>query len=444
MRFKFLMATSLQKVKKLEAKCASLETKHTEFVKREDEGKRREAELHFQVQKLKQRSYLEGMLEYYEREAGSVGASSDFPGSSFTGQFRKAGCSYSFGLQKEFHVEGARVFDMDLSGQMLVIARRLTGLGGLCALTKISLIAPRDRADMQLPANTKVVKDLRFSPHDKLLLVASLGKKLSIISSESNNTILSYDLPAAAWSCSWDISCSHYAYAGLQNGMLLLFDLRQTREPVKSLDGLTCNPVHSLYSISPISTLSPGVRTILTASSVGVCEWNFGGVDERPFLVPGSENGEVCVSLACSSSNSDIVASYRPKIKMLNKELASQASPTSTSLMGNSILGSHVSYKRTSSQCYQKLGSTCANVNDIRLPKSAIVDLCKDDLPLFVSGDEVKGEITLQSLPSFLTVQHLNPPKFPVFDVKSTHSGNSSILGCLCEDMLQLYSPKLL
>lgn len=66
-----------------------------------------------------------------------------------------------------------------------------------------------------------------------------------------------------------------------QNGMLLVFDLRQTREPVKSLDGVTCNPIHSLYSISPTSALSSGVRTILTASAVGVCEWNFGGVDER-------------------------------------------------------------------------------------------------------------------------------------------------------------------
>lgn len=63
--------------------------------------------------------------------------------------------------------------------------------------------------------------------------------------------------------------------------MLLVFDMRQTREPVKSLSGLTCNPIHSLYSISPNSALSSGVRTILTASSVGVCEWNFGGVEKR-------------------------------------------------------------------------------------------------------------------------------------------------------------------
>ena len=46
---------------------------------------------------------------------------------------------------------------------------------------QISLVAPHDRLDMQLPSNTKAVRDLRFSPRDRLLLVASLGKKLSII-----------------------------------------------------------------------------------------------------------------------------------------------------------------------------------------------------------------------------------------------------------------------
>lgn len=157
-------------------------------------------------------------------------------------------------------------------------------------------------------------------------------------------------------------------------------------------------------------------------------------------MIPGSDNEGVCVSLACSSSNSNIVASYRPKVNMLNKESASQAVPTpSTNVMGNSVVGSHVSYKRTSSQCFQKLGSACANVNDIRLPKSAIVDI-HEDAPLFVSGDEARCEITLQSLPSLLTVQHLTPQKFPVRDVKFTHGSNSSILGCLCDDILKLYS----
>lgn len=41
-------------------------------------------------------------------------------------------------MQKEFNIEGARVFDVDASGQVLLIARRLTGMGGLFGLTKVN------------------------------------------------------------------------------------------------------------------------------------------------------------------------------------------------------------------------------------------------------------------------------------------------------------------
>ncbi|CAK9165614.1 unnamed protein product [Ilex paraguariensis] len=183
--------------------------------------------------------------------------------------------------RNEFQVDGARFFDVDACSELLVIARRLSGMGGKHVLTKMSLIAPDEREDIQLPVSTKAVKDLHVSPHGRLALFASLGKKLSVLSMDSNNTILTYDLPAAAWSCSWDSSGSQYIYAGLQNGMLLEFDMRQTDRPVESMTGLTDNPIHTLQSLSPHGTIHSGIRTLLTASSVGLCQWNFGGAEER-------------------------------------------------------------------------------------------------------------------------------------------------------------------
>lgn len=437
-----------KKIRTLEAKCVSLEKKHSDCCKKEVEGQRREAELRLQVHQLTERtSLLEGMLgDNQRRHSGSIAASwgsqgRAIPGCRHDSEFGKRGCSSSFVLKKEFQVEGARFFDVDASSHIILLARRLTGTGGMHGLTKISLIAPHERENIQLPSSIKAVRDLHLSPHGRLALLASLGKKLSVVSTESNNTILSYDLTAAAWSCSWDINSSHYAYAGLQNGMLLVFDMRQTRGPVESLAGLTCNPVHSLHSLSPNSALSSGVRTLLTASSVGLCEWNTGGVEERPLLVPGSENQGVCISLACCPSSDEIVASFRPKVEMPSEVSASQAFPTpATSLMGHCVMGSHVSYKRLSSQTYQRQGSTCAHVDEIRLPKSAIID-SGNNMSLFASGDEVA--IVLQELPSLMAVQRLNPRKLPVRDVKFMHVGNSDLLTCLCDDMLQLFSPKL-
>lgn len=36
-------------------------------------------------------------------------------------------------------IDGARFFDVDVSGQILIIARRLPGMGGIHVLTKVNL-----------------------------------------------------------------------------------------------------------------------------------------------------------------------------------------------------------------------------------------------------------------------------------------------------------------
>jgi E3 ubiquitin-protein ligase RFWD3 len=56
--------------------------------------------------------------------------------------------------------------------------------------------------------------------------------------------------------------------------------MRQTVGPVNSLRGLTGNPVHTVHSLLHSSTLASGVRSILSASSIGLCQWNFGGAEE--------------------------------------------------------------------------------------------------------------------------------------------------------------------
>ncbi|PKI35445.1 hypothetical protein CRG98_044160 [Punica granatum] len=180
----------------------------------------------------------------------------------------------------ELLMEGARLFDVSASYQMLLVSRRLPGMAVRDALTKISLMNPREVEDVLLPSKTKAVKDLHISPCDGgLVLFASLGKSLAVLSLESNNIVLDYDLPAAAWSCSWDFHRSHYIYAGLQNGTLMVFDMRQTVKPVESLNGLSSNPIHTIQSLSQKNTDGP--RSILTASSIGLSLWNVDCREER-------------------------------------------------------------------------------------------------------------------------------------------------------------------
>lgn len=163
----------------------------------------------------------------------------------------------------------------------------------------------------------------------------------------------------------------------------------------------------------------------------------------RPILVPESENQGVCISLACSPSSNDIVASFRPKVEMSGDFTVSQQFLTpSTSLMGQGVQGSHVLYQRLGSRCYQRLGSSCAAVDGTRMVKSAIIDI-ENQNPLFASRDEATNELALQELPSLTVIQHLKSHKHPIWDVKYMHLVNSSLLGCLTTDTLQLFSPSL-
>ncbi|KAF5737520.1 Transducin/WD40 repeat-like superfamily protein putative isoform 1 [Tripterygium wilfordii] len=435
---------SQKRIKFLEAKCASLEKKGADWLKKEAEWQKKEAELQLKVNQLRERATS---LEHFSRDAqsrqsGLVAANGGCQGPYVSGgsKFGQQGYSSRFLLQRELRVDGARLVDIDPLRQILLIARRQTGVGGTYVLTKMSLIPPHESEDIVLPSCTKTIKDLRLSPsRNGLALYASLGKKLSVLSLESNNVALAYDLPAAAWSCSWDLNSSHYMYAGLQNGMLLVFDMRQTARPVESRSGLSSNPIHTIHSLMNNSeeACSDGIRTVLSASSVGVCQWDFDGVDDRPFLVPDLNSQGICISLACSPSSSDIVASYRPRIELSDEMTVSQ--PLLTPLTsGQGIPGSHVHLKRAGRNCYHKLGIACANVNNIRLPKSTIIGMEKTN-SLLASEDDVTGELILQELPSFTVFQRFKLPKHPIHDVKYTQVLNQGLLGCISEDTLQLF-----
>ncbi|ONI23781.1 hypothetical protein PRUPE_2G207900 [Prunus persica] len=329
---------------------------------------------------------------------------------------------WKFQLQHELAVDGARLFDMDASYQILVLARRISGMGGTHMLKKVNLINPLENEDIQLPPGTKAIKDLRISPCGRLTLLASLGKKLSILSMGSNNFAMNYDLPGQAWSCSWDLNSPHHIYAGLQNGMLLMFDMRHSQTPLHSFVGPTPRPIHTIHSLRQNRAFSHRTQKLLTASSSGPCVWNIGSPSERPFLVPGSEDQGACVSVAYSPSTDDIVASYRPKTE------------TSSETGGSQVL-----IKRVAGCFYHKIGSVPVHLSDFHLTKSAMVDI-PNCYPLFAYGDEVTRGLKLRELPSLKMSQNFEPHQHPILDVKYARSQGKGLLGCVSEDKLQLFS----
>lgn len=443
---------SQKRIRFLEAKCDSLEKKDKEWRKKEVEWhmkvlvfQKKDAEL---CQKLQQLNERANDLEHAVAGFGNKSLISDAATDRFqqvSARGLKVGFPPSpvspcaFVLQQEFPVDGARYFDVDDTGQILVIARRATRIGEPHILTKMSLVSPHEQDNVLLPSSVKAVRDLHLSSFSRLALLAT--KKLSVLSMESNNIVLNCDLPpqTTAWSCSWDSNSSHYVYAGLQNGMLLVFDLRKTGSPVESRNGLTCNPIHSICSLLDDSPGHTGVRKLLTASSIGLCEWSVGEEYKEPSLVAETANQGVCISLAHCPSTDNIVATFRPKVEMADNSGFSQLSQGPSSIMGNHVLGSRVFLQRVNSG-YQMFGSTLASVPGIRLPKSTIIGM-RDGTSMFASGDEASSNLVLQKLPSLTVVQRLQLLD-PIRDVKYTASAKHSLLCCLSQDRMQFFSQK--
>ncbi|KAJ3681903.1 hypothetical protein LUZ60_014476 [Juncus effusus] len=346
-----------------------------------------------------------------------------------------------FVLQNEVPLNGARVMCIDASSEMLLVCSKASGILSHYLLNKISLLAPREKEEIQLPHNMKAVKDMCVL-NDGLIALTSLGRKLALFSTRSNNIVLQYDLPAPGWSCSGDDINPHHIYAGLQNGKLLVFDVRQTAQPLHSLEGLSTQPVHTVHTLN--NNNNTGIRKVLTASSAGPCVWDVDNPNsEGPTLIPGLNNQGICISLACSSDN--IVASFRPKVDLgqsqTDPSLSQTISPSPT-LSNSGKLGSHVSLKSNNESMSFCIDQVChGNVSELRMSRSAIVQLGGNNkLSLFAHGDESLRGIRVWGLPSFVRYADLNPHRDPILDLRYARGfSGPGFLGCLSEEMVQIF-----
>ncbi|KAH9315616.1 hypothetical protein KI387_024243, partial [Taxus chinensis] len=191
------------------------------------------------------------------------------------------GAQPRFNLQAQSALEGGRYFDMDASSQMLLVSQKASDLGSVHFLTKISFLAFGGGDKIHLPNGTGPIRDLHIAPTGtseagRLALVASMGKKLSLVSLQTKNVVVTYNLECPAWSCAWDLNDSHRVYAGLQNGMLLIFDLRNTSSPTNSINGFHSKPLHTLHSVASFRGKNNeyGGRAVLGASCVGPTLWH--------------------------------------------------------------------------------------------------------------------------------------------------------------------------
>ncbi|KAJ8298684.1 hypothetical protein KUTeg_022744 [Tegillarca granosa] len=89
-----------------------------------------------------------------------------------------------------------------------------------------------------LTIHSKPIRDVCFHPFtdDGVLLSCGLDKTIKMTSIISNAVVQTYDVDAAVWSCVWNSDDRNLLYAGLQNGRVLEFDIRNTGTHVQQLN----------------------------------------------------------------------------------------------------------------------------------------------------------------------------------------------------------------
>lgn len=82
--------------------------------------------------------------------------------------------------------------------------------------------------------HSKAIRDVTFNVKNanSYLLTGSLDKTVKLTSLVSNVCVQTYNCEYPVWSCAWNEEDYNYLYAGLQNGTVLMFDMRNTSQYV--------------------------------------------------------------------------------------------------------------------------------------------------------------------------------------------------------------------
>ncbi|KAK8948077.1 hypothetical protein KSP40_PGU013164 [Platanthera guangdongensis] len=145
----------------------------------------------------------------------------------------------SFG-QDQLPVDGARVLGMDASSQILIVSGKKPGHGGEHILSK-----------------SLTMFGQFYSSFWSFFHFHSVHM---ITQQRSENRYVEFPFT--------------------KNGMLMMFDIRQTARCVESMEGLSRFPIHTICSLQP----NHCSRKVLTASSAGPCLWDASGCGERDVL----------------------------------------------------------------------------------------------------------------------------------------------------------------
>ena len=151
----------------------------------------------------------------------------------------------------------------------------------LCWSFQVSLLEGSSARQHEFIRNvhTRSVRDIRCREADALVASVALDKMLKICDLRTNSCVLDFECGAPLWSTSWRGDDDHTLYCGSAQGVVLVFDMRNTQSHVARLDQLgSSSPVHSLSYV-------PATKQLLIGNLEGIMAHGL-EPDDRPQSLP--------------------------------------------------------------------------------------------------------------------------------------------------------------
>ncbi|XP_059941033.1 E3 ubiquitin-protein ligase RFWD3 isoform X2 [Mesoplodon densirostris] len=284
------------------------------------------------------------------------------------------------------------------------------------------------KSSQYIPMHGKQIRGLAFSSRSKgLLLSASLDNTIKLTSLETNTVVQTYNTGRPVWSCCWCLDENNYMYAGLVNGSILLYDLRNTSSHIQELAPQKARcPLVSLSYVPRAASAAFPYGGVLAGSLENASFWELKmGFTHWPHALPMEPGG--CIDFQTESSTRHCLVTYRPDKN--HNTLRSVLMEMSYKLddAGEPICSCHPV------QTFRG-GPTCK-----LLTKSAIFQNPENDGGILVcTGDEVSNSALLWDAGSGSLLQELQADQ-PVLDICPFQVNHNSYLATLTEKMVHIH-----
>ncbi|XP_062402959.1 E3 ubiquitin-protein ligase RFWD3 [Sardina pilchardus] len=279
------------------------------------------------------------------------------------------------------------------------------------------------KACQYIPIHTKPIRGLAFSrQQDSLLLSGALDNTIKLTSLLTNTVVQTYNTGAPVWSCCWCHDNNNYVYAGLINGTVRVYDMRDTSTHVRELlpQGSRC-PVASLTYLPRAASSAFPMGGLLAGSLEGGCFWELQeDTSYQPNVLP-LESGS-CMDIQVEPESRHCLVTYRP----------GRSNPSLRCVL--------MEMNRTGQVC------SCAPVQTFTaggsskmLTKNSIFRNPTSDASMLVcAGDEASQSTMVWDAGSGALLQKL-PSDLPVLDICPFQANQGHYLASLTEKMVKIY-----